>query len=233
MKIHLATISHRHGLNFYTGLTEDGIYAQLKEYVRANHNEMKKPIHDQGKSDREVVEEYFQDEYVMNGAMEYLTHSEEHLGSFQMVDWAVAAGEEGDPRPWNVEFVEFDKGAIKLEFTCPDETKRDIWIEISDGNLVVHGYDPEHEEPVNMRIGKDIITVDSDRDEYDLDKIIDFAKQVARFTLPEEEDFKEKGYEDVDEYLADFSDDRLCDEYSTFMTMIREARKVLHDRLQR
>lgn len=70
---------------------------------------------------------------------------------------------------------------------------------------------------------------------------IEFVERMARFTTPEDE-FAEKhaidvayanqmgteitGYADVDEMIADMDDERLCDEYTTFMDMVRAARKI-------
>lgn len=53
----------------------------------------------------------------------------------------------------------------------------------------------------------------------------EFIKRMAGFSLPEEE----CGKMDVDEWLADLSDDRLCDEYSAFMDMVRAARELVSD----
>ena len=58
-----------------------------------------------------------------------------------------------------------------------------------------------------------------------------FIERMAQFTTPEDEfndpEFSHKGeYEDVAEYVSDMPDDRLCDEYGLFMSMVREARKI-------
>lgn len=67
--------------------------------------------------------------------------------------------------------------------------------------------------------------------------MLDFIKQMANFTTPEDEFEDRKGedgtvyddgvtYHDADEMLADISDDRLMDEFSAFCDMIRAARKI-------
>jgi hypothetical protein len=60
-------------------------------------------------------------------------------------------------------------------------------------------------------------------DEHGMDTPADaYVEHMSRFTLPEEE-----AEGDVDEFIADLDDERLCNEYHTFMEMIREARKIL------
>ncbi|MBN9548518.1 MAG: hypothetical protein J0H31_06440 [Alphaproteobacteria bacterium] len=81
-----------------------------------------------------------------------------------MQDWKVAengADENTDRREWVVN-IKAEPSRINVEAECPDKTKREIWIEINDGDLVVHGYDPDHDEPVNLRISKTGIKVDAD-----------------------------------------------------------------------
>lgn len=79
-------------------------------------------------------------------------------------DWQWIDGEAGaDPTPWP---VKIDKGAgskIQVDVIAPDKTIRTVWIEVADGNLVVHCYDAAHDEPLNVRIGPDGITLDDDR----------------------------------------------------------------------
>ncbi|WP_353645707.1 hypothetical protein [Mesorhizobium sp. WSM2239] len=160
----------------------------------------------------------------------------------KLVDWRIedpAAAEEDkvDLRPWDVE-VKTDDTSIKVEATCPDGTKRELWIEVSDGRLVAHGYDPEHDEPVNLRISKTGITIDSDRHQVPAYHMIDLVQRLARLTTPEEE-FEamkdENGevwddgiqHEDVDEMVAEMSSDRLCDEYAAFVEFIKEAKELV------
>lgn len=50
-----------------------------------------------------------------------------------------------------------------------------------------------------------------------------FLEKLARCTLPEEE----CGDGDVDEFLAEMSDERLFGEYHAFMEFVREARKLV------
>ncbi|TPL42568.1 MULTISPECIES: hypothetical protein [unclassified Mesorhizobium] len=162
-----------------------------------------------------------------------------------MQDWKIADGEEADRRLWEVN-IKSSMPRIDIEAKCPDGTKREVWIEISDGHLVVHAYDPDHDEPVNLRITKTGILVDSDdRGEkplnYDTDRyerMEKFVEQMARLTTPEE-DFEalkdEDGvarddgvtYDDVDEMLSDMSDERLCEEYGAFMKLVSEAKELV------
>ncbi len=92
---------------------------------------------------------------------------------FEMVDYQ--ADDEGTPeqdkRPWRfeVEACAVNVGQDKLDSLtviayCPDGTKREVWIEISNGALVAHCSDPEHDEPLNVRIMADCITTDTDRE---------------------------------------------------------------------
>lgn len=65
------------------------------------------------------------------------------------------------------------------------------------------------------------------------ERMEEFVKQMARMTTPEEEfeaeggEFDGVAYDDVDEYVADISDERLCSEYSTFMEMVRQAKELV------
>ena len=152
-----------------------------------------------------------------------------------MYDWRVPVASEPhvDARPWRVEITEGSESSLRIEATCPDGTKREVWIEIQDGRLVIHAYDPEHEEPVNLRISKTGITLDSDRADlflkhYDpkcLEAMDGFTWQMASMSLPEEE-YQAEGYPNVEEYVSDLGDERLCGEYDTFMDMIRAARAI-------
>ncbi len=73
---------------------------------------------------------------------------------------------------------------------------------------------------------------------------LDFIGCMARFTAPEDEfealkaehgvnpngsvsDGDLGSFADVEEMVSEFSDERLCREYDTFMEMVREARKIL------
>lgn len=44
---------------------------------------------------------------------------------------------------------------------------RSVWIEASGHYLTVHCYDPEHEEPINVVIGKDDISISTDRKDWE------------------------------------------------------------------
>lgn len=153
-----------------------------------------------------------------------------------MHDWRLleAPAADIDKRPWKFHVKEATEVSFRIQATCPDSTNRDIWIEIRDGKRIVHAYDPEHDEPVNLRISRTGITIDSDRaDEllkhYDLKRyeaMESFARQMAAMPLPEEE-WKAAGYADVEDYVTDLGDDRLCSEYNTFMDMVRTARQFM------
>ena len=59
-----------------------------------------------------------------------------------------------------------------------------------------------------------------------------FIRSMANMTTPEDEfadpDLSNKEmYGDIEEMLADISNDRLYDEYAVFMAMVRDARKIL------
>lgn len=56
------------------------------------------------------------------------------------------------------------------------------------------------------------------------DDATDFIARMARMSLPEEE--CPEGVE-VDDYIADLDDEHLCGEYSTFMEMVRTARRIM------
>lgn len=88
--------------------------------------------------------------------------------TLQMRDWRTGDGHDDemtvtDRKPWNVT-VKAERQRIDVTAKAPDGTDREVWIEISEGNLVVHCYDPDHDEPLNVRIGADAITTDDDRD---------------------------------------------------------------------
>lgn len=67
-----------------------------------------------------------------------------------------------DGRPWPTS-IKTAPERIDIETTHPDGHKCAVWIEVADGNLVVHAYDSGHDEPFNVRIGKSTVTTDSDR----------------------------------------------------------------------
>lgn len=134
-----------------------------------------------------------------------------------------------DARPWCVQIEEATATSFRIDTTCPDGTQRQVWLEIQDGKLVVHAYDPEHEEPVNLRISRTGITVDTEREGQPLrsydpkrhDAMQEFVDQMAAMSLPEEETTG-----DVEEYIADLDEERLYGEYHTFMDMVRSAREI-------
>lgn len=148
-----------------------------------------------------------------------------------MHDWRLDDGISPniDARPWDVQVAEATATSYRIEATCPDGTERQLWLEIQDGNLVVHAYDPEHEEPVNLRISMTDISVDTERDRQApqtadgkrLDALQQFVRQMAAMSLPEDETTG-----DLDEFIADLDEERLFGEYHTFMDMVRSAREI-------
>lgn len=150
----------------------------------------------------------------------------------KMHDWRLADGPDPDldQRPWNVEIQESTQESFRMEAVCPDGTTRFVWIEIEDSDLVVHAYDHEHDDPVNLHIGRSGITAESDRGEecvkhFNLkryDALDEFVRKLAGMSLPEEET-----EEDVDEYVGDLDEERLLGEYATFMEMVRSARQIV------
>lgn len=91
---------------------------------------------------------------------------------FEIVDWknGDAGTESVDARPWTVEVKtksQYHKDKTIDGFdviaNCPDGTKRAIWIEVCDGELVVHCYGTDHDEPLNVIIGKDTMKADDCR----------------------------------------------------------------------
>lgn len=99
--------------------------------------------------------------------------TEEELQGLEMVDWQAAnevPDQDGEPtidrRPWPVE-IDFNAAGISVYLSHPDalekHEQRSVWIEIGDHNVVTHCYDPEHDEPLNVRISKSTIAIDHDR----------------------------------------------------------------------
>ncbi len=148
-----------------------------------------------------------------------------------MHDWRLDDGisPDIDPRPWDVKVQEATATSYRIEATCPEGTERQLWLEIEDSNLVVHAYDPDHEEPVNLRVAMTDISVDTERkgqtsqaaDKKRCDAMQQFVLQMAAMSLPEEE-----AAGDLDEYIADLDEERLFGEYHTFMDMVRSARAI-------
>ena len=93
------------------------------------------------------------------------------MQTFQMKDWQNGDGMATDGRPWNV-CLSTKSGyhsdgtldQINIKATHPDGNVREVWVEIQDGNLVIHAYDSEHDEPLNIRLGAGEITTDNDRE---------------------------------------------------------------------
>lgn len=146
----------------------------------------------------------------------------------KMHDWRLAdpAYPGLDERPWNVEIQEATQESFRIEAVCPDGTTRSVWIEIEDRDLVVHAYDHEHDDPVNLRIGRNGIAAESDRGDdcgrhfnaKRYDGMEDFVRQMAGLSLPEEA---------VDEHSGNLDEERLRGEYASFMEMVRTARQMV------
>jgi hypothetical protein len=67
MIIYTAVIYHRHGLNHYGDVSEDGLRSQLADYCREWWGETAIIDHDPPADDADVIEEYFeanQEEYI-------------------------------------------------------------------------------------------------------------------------------------------------------------------------
>lgn len=85
---------------------------------------------------------------------------------FNMQDWRcegvnIDPADKVDTAKWPVE-IKTHRYAITVIATAPDGGNREVWIEISDGHLVAHCYDADHDEPLNVRIGKGDIATDHD-----------------------------------------------------------------------
>lgn len=116
--------------------------------------------------------------------------------SHTLKDWQTEGDSAADDREWPC-LIRTDAVSIKIDIAHPDThtiRDREIWIEIADGDVVAHCYDPEHEEPVNVRIGATGIRIDSDQDgskplNYDTDRyerMEEFMRQLARMDPPDE-----------------------------------------------
>ena len=73
---------------------------------------------------------------------------------------ALAALDEHEQTKWFPVEVEMKNNGIFLR-----TGGREAWIEFDgDGNLIIHAYNKDIDEPVNLRIFEDRIDVDTDRD---------------------------------------------------------------------
>lgn len=68
MRIYIATVSHKHGVNTYAAKSEVGINRQLADYARENWALENVPGNYEGLSDAQVIVEYF--DYVIDSAGE-------------------------------------------------------------------------------------------------------------------------------------------------------------------
>lgn len=59
MRVWIAGVSHRHGVDLFVAATEDGLYAKLAGYARDWWHEAGLPEEDKDGEDRAVVEGYF------------------------------------------------------------------------------------------------------------------------------------------------------------------------------
>ncbi len=74
--------------------------------------------------------------------------------------------DEGECVPIDLE-IKFDETDIHLTeigHVGPEGFARSVWVEVQGGDLRVHCYDPEHEEPVSIRISSHNITIQTDRE---------------------------------------------------------------------
>ncbi|WP_192242831.1 hypothetical protein [Mesorhizobium silamurunense] len=96
---------------------------------------------------------------------------ETELKGLAMRDWRISDGQHDGITflPWPMEIEANLPEALHIRVWHPDNLRkpagkeRQIWIEIDDTAVVVRCYDTKHDEPVNVRIQRDSITVDSDR----------------------------------------------------------------------
>lgn len=58
--LHVAQVQHRHGINSYVSLTEDGLYEELAEFVREWEHESRRFEYDESLTHQENVEWYFE-----------------------------------------------------------------------------------------------------------------------------------------------------------------------------
>jgi hypothetical protein len=74
--------------------------------------------------------------------------------------------DEGECVPFNVTIRITETDIIVDVEDAPgdDLMKRSVWIEQQGSYLVVHCYDAHHEEPINVRIGPDRTSIDTDRE---------------------------------------------------------------------
>ena len=90
------------------------------------------------------------------------------LHKFNMTDWQAFSELRPDgvtTAPWRVN-NQSAENKIEIDATHPAGHVLCLWIEISGDDLVVHAYDAENDEPVNIRIGKRFIKVEcEDRDD--------------------------------------------------------------------
>ncbi len=69
------------------------------------------------------------------------------------------------------------------------------------------------------------------------DALLKFVGQMASMSTPEDEfddpeNCHSENFDDVEEYISELDDERLCGEYHTFMTMVREARVLVRTNAQ-
>lgn len=96
---------------------------------------------------------------------------ETELKGLAMRDWRISDGQHDGSTflPWPMEIEANLPEALHIRVWHPDNLRkpagkeRQVWIEIDGTAVVVRCYDPEHEEPVNVRIERHEITIDSDR----------------------------------------------------------------------
>jgi hypothetical protein len=110
IKFYAATISHKHGVNFYASHSEIDLTAQLADYCREYWSEVSEvdevPDDYEGIEDEEVVEIYFEyhDSECLDKFEDYIKPYKATLKSFlpkQEDNWVIASdGDEEDPVLW-------------------------------------------------------------------------------------------------------------------------------------
>ena len=88
----------------------------------------------------------------------------------RLQDWRAADGYDNDltpadRQPWPA-MLRLRAHRFDITAQAPDGQTREIWIEIDKGDLVAHCFDPDHDEPLSVRIGATSIAVIDDRAQH-------------------------------------------------------------------
>lgn len=80
-----------------------------------------------------------------------------------LIDWRKADGIGPGCDAENSYTIEQKPHEIRIRFDAQHEGQREVWIELEGDNIIVHCYDPCHDEPLNVVIEPDDITVWDER----------------------------------------------------------------------